>query len=450
MFFLADALNLPLVLVGGLVTFGPLTLLVTTVESAVFRWVLGVRVRATFGRLFLANVVSTLAGGILLLFQGSIVYTSGITESIPAFVRGYRWLALGLIAAYFLKSVVIEGLVVQTNGFRQKIERTRGQVWRTITVANVPTYVIVGPLFYFTTRPHFGGLETTFDTRWTANADEVAHFIDPDDHFIKSVRLDGSEPHTLVPHPASGFLMSADARTLVYQAQPPDSALYGYRVGDALPRLICKSAISSKMSELGLSPDQREVLFCKTGRWDDDGHADVAVCRFGLDTGETTVVTTFRRKSMADVAAWSADGQLIYVQTDTNVVSAFSAAPPHTPHDILKDDPPPAELLAENNATAEGRWSDQRDGLLVASYPYLMGGLRFERGGQRFLVVRNEYGLLDLGLPTPRTPTFLPRGSELLVDWGERLYVLDYERRRIAADPRRVLRAPHAAVSGVL
>ncbi len=450
MFLLADALNLPLLMVGGLVTFGPLTLFVTTVESAVFRWLLATRFRAVFGRLFLANVVSTLAGGILLVFQGGIVYDSGITESIPAFVRGYRWLALVLMATYFLKSVVVEGLVVQTKGFRQKIERTRGQVWRTVAAANVATYLFVAPVFYFTTRPHFGGLETTFDTHWTANADAVVCFIDPDDHFIKSVRLDGTGARTLVPHPASGFLMSADARAFVYQGQRPDSALYGYRVGETVPRLICKSEISSKMSELGLSADHREVLFCKTGRWDDDGHADVAVCRFDLDTGETTVVTTFRRESMAHVAAWSADGQLIYVQTDTNVVSVFSAAPPHTQHDNLKDDLPPAELLAENYATAEGRWSDQRHGLLVASYPHLMGGLRFERNGQRFLVVKNEYGLLDLGLPTPQTPTFLPRGSELPVDWGERLYVLDYERRRIGLLTRGgcyALRTPRFRVS---
>ena len=70
---LADAINLPLVAGLGLITIGPLTLLVTAIESLVFRLHLGTSFHAVVKRVLVANIISTVAGGLLLMFQDMIV-----------------------------------------------------------------------------------------------------------------------------------------------------------------------------------------------------------------------------------------------------------------------------------------------------------------------------------------------------------------------------------------
>jgi len=77
---LADAINLPLVAGLGLITIGPLTLLVTAIESLVFRLYLKTGFRIVVKRVLIANVISTLAGGLLLMFQDVVIHGTGIAD----------------------------------------------------------------------------------------------------------------------------------------------------------------------------------------------------------------------------------------------------------------------------------------------------------------------------------------------------------------------------------
>lgn len=66
------------------------------------------------------------------------------------------------------------------------------------------------------------------------------------------------------------------------------------------------------------------------------------------------------------------------------------------------------------------------------------------------LVVQNEYGLLNIGLPAIEGAAFLPHGVELLLDWGGQLYVLGVKTRRlglVARGTQFVLRTPEFRVS---
>jgi hypothetical protein len=82
-------------------------------------------------------------------------------------------------------------------------------------------------------------------------------------------------------------------------------------------------------------------------------------------------------------------------------------------------------------------------------YPYLGTFLRLERDGVPVLVVRNQYGLLDMGRPGLEAPSFLPNGVEILVEWREQLYVIDAEHLRLgllAEGNSYVLRTPRYRV----
>ena len=71
------------------------------------------------------------------------------------FAHFYIWAALGLIVIYYAKSVVVEGLVVARRRFSEVSNLRRRQLWTGVMVANASSYLFVGPLFYFATRPTF-------------------------------------------------------------------------------------------------------------------------------------------------------------------------------------------------------------------------------------------------------------------------------------------------------
>ncbi|MBN2445903.1 MAG: hypothetical protein JXO22_04215, partial [Phycisphaerae bacterium] len=308
---LADAINMPLVAVLGLFTFGPLTLLVTAVESLVFRVCLKTRFRRVFVPVLLANIWSTLAGVFVWMFQDGIIAAAGIRESIPAFAHGYRGVALLLIGLYFAKSVLVEAVCLVERRSRNRIERGRGAVVLTVLLANMCSYLIVGPLFYVTTRPHFGGLETTFDASWTANPDSVIYYIDRHDQFIKRKHLADVAVETLVPFPAVAFMISGDESTVAYL--DPAGSLYGYRRGASEPTLV-RTSDRSFSGAVSIAPDNRRIAYvdCPDDATRRPGDAKWELVVFDLDTGERATIAAPVVLRWSPPIVWSATGDIVY------------------------------------------------------------------------------------------------------------------------------------------
>lgn len=476
---LADSINLPIVFATGLMTLGPLTLLVTAVEVLVFRLYLKTRFRKTFVPVLVANLLSTLAGGLVLAFQDSIVEATGIMSSIPAFVRGYCWVALLLIACYFLKSVLVEGLWLTRRSLREKLGRQRWPMVRAIVIGNILSYLIVGPLFYLATRPHFSGLETTFDTSWTRNADTVAYYIDSRDQNIKRTRLDGNDTATLVPFPAQSFLVSEDESTIVYFG--PGGSLYAYSRENAVPTLLHKSDRGGFITSASLSPDNRRVAFVTPliGQdWGTDQNDRTTIQVFDLAGGEADEITSIPENGRVHALAWSADGHSLFAKVEERAYKpgsmriassqtlayVFDSAPPFNLRE--KSSNRPREIdLAVNYMRAQG-FAFQRSwirGLTIEPsdtfemgdyrvniWPHLMSHVAIRNGEQAPLVVRSEYGLLDWGFPLVESAVALPSQDEILIDWWSQLYVLSIKHRKLgllADGVQCVLRTPEFRVT---
>ncbi|MBN2447818.1 MAG: hypothetical protein JXO22_13890, partial [Phycisphaerae bacterium] len=128
----------------------------------------------------------------------------------------------------------------------------------------------------------------------------------------------------------------------------------------------------------------------------------------------------------------------------------------------VRETPPSLDELVENYAVAgyevgclrEARCLWPRDRSTygeyeVDGYPFLGSHMVVRRQGRRVLFLQNEYGLLNLGLPSIEDVIGLPAGDELLLDWWGQAYVLSLKERRLglAADGRRVtLRGPECRV----
>jgi hypothetical protein len=439
MALLADGINLPLVAAFGLVTYAPLTLLVTAIECGAFRWLFRTSMRRVFPTLLIANIWSTLAGLAVLMAQDWIVDRAGISSSIPAFVRGYRWAALILIALYWSKSVLVEFPVALGRKLQAVVGCSRGRLLGGITVANVLSYLVVGPLFYLTTRPHFGGWETTAGTAWTQNADELVYFIDPATHVIKRVQADGSHETTVVPHPATAFLVGGDPETIVYCGT--DQNLYVWQTVTPTPILVENNMGEHFMIDSSLCPEGRRLAYLGSspkGTWD---RPQRPLRILDLSSGERVEVPEVR---LDGPIAWSADGRRIFARKDRTTIAAIRGEPPYDVCENVRGSPPAPESLVVNYLRGSGDrqwssdgtevyWSEDRAGEWTASvYPYLGSHLRISRDGSRHQIVQNAYGLLNLGLPSWEYPAFLPRGAEFVVEgWYDQLYVIDADDRRI-------------------
>ncbi len=443
---LADSINLPLVAGLGLITFGPLTLLVTLIEGATFRYILGVRVRSSFRPILIANLLSTLAGGILLMFQDVIIFGSGITESIPSFVHGYRWIGPLLIVGYLAKSLLVEGLWLTRRAALAALARPRPEVLRGVLLGNVLSYLVVGPLFYVTTRPHFGGIETTFDARWTANADEVIYFIDRKDHTVKRSLLRGGKVETLVPFPVWSFLVSDDESTIAYVAT--DGALDVYRAGQPGAIRVSEPKRVNFLTSVSLSPDNQSIAFVESPKGDwpypEDAQSKLKIRPIAKES--EVEIASLPASAWDTPIAWSRDGQFIYALLHVQQKRQFwkiRAREPSGAREECAVAPAPSEFVVNygrfqrRTAFVGGRpmiqFPEQFSAgpFSVEVYPWLGSFVRIDKGSERVLFLQNEYGLLNLSMPPFQSAMFLPKGDELLIEtWGQ-TYLLGIDERRM-------------------
>ncbi|HNQ24810.1 MAG TPA: hypothetical protein PKK06_17145 [Phycisphaerae bacterium] len=438
---LADAINFPLVAAAGLVVFGPLVVLVTSVEWLVFRYAVAVSARGVFRRLLWANVLSTLAGGIVAMFQNTVIEASGIEVSIPAFAKGYWWLALVLILIHFAKTLLVEGPVVATRGFARLLARSRRQILKGVVLANIASYCIVGPLFYLATRPTFGHLELRDDTSWTANPAVPVYFIANDDRFIKRINMDGTGLATVVPFPTAAFLISEDQSTFAYRGV--DGNLYAYREGAERPSLVWQTTERFHLDGVSVSPDNTMVAFAaeRPGRGTESDGCELRL--FDLQRGETHTVTGCQLGDFLPYVSWSRSGEFIYAEQGENRVVVVRGRPPWNVVEVRSlDTLAPSEFPLNYVRSSSGwyaggddwgpaLWEDSKNRDEVQCFPGLGAHFVVTRDDAQIMRVADGYGLMKLGRYYPRSPTFLPAGTEVLLEWWGQLYLLDIDQRRL-------------------
>lgn len=460
---LADGINLPIVAVLGIATFTPLTLLVTAVEACVFRYVLKVDFRRAFVPIFIANILSTLAGGVLLFSQEFIVQASGIRDSIPAFVSGYRWLAPCLILGYFLKSILVEGVYLNRPRPRARLEWPNKGVWRTVLLGNLASYLIVGPLFYCTTRPGFAGLETTFDASWAAKPGEIVYFIDREDHHVKRKCIGKPDVQMLIPDSVWAFLVSEDESTFAYVGT--NGKLYAYRASAQAPILVQEADYDCFLWAVSLSPDNRRIAYVDppTGRsFGGEKNINYILKVMDLETREVADVGDLPAADWHTTVGWSAQGDVIYSlrvkrsydvgsgrkNTEERTVYAFDANPPYGLRDTTNSLPPASDLVVNygrlrgypasvsyHGAYIQPPRHFHADDYEVEVWPYMGSGMRI-KGDNADLFLQNEYGLLNLSWPALQNAFYLPDTGEFLLEWWGQTYLLDLKNRRLglAAD----------------
>jgi hypothetical protein len=273
---LADGIDLPLLMLWGFGAVVPLTLLVSFIEAAVLEKLTKIPLRKSFLRVVWANVLSTLAGVFVYNFQPLILYGLHSCTRIDL-AQFYLPAALALILLYYGVSVLVEGWVLTRSKFVAATAVNRRQLWRGVLWANAASYLVVGPLFYFGTRPEYPGVTLVKDAAAVTSSEETVYYCRAGDEFLCSIAANGANQRVLVPFPVRDFVVSANQESFAYRG--PDNNLYYYRNGLAQPSLVWTTSQEFLIRSVDISPDGRRVGFL------DGNRAKV----FELKTGETVV-----------------------------------------------------------------------------------------------------------------------------------------------------------------
>ncbi len=448
---LADGINLPIVLIYGLATFGPLTLLVTSVEGLVLWLAFGVSFKASFWQILIANICSTLAGAVVWFFQ-AVVVSRMVIRTMPDFVNGYSYVAIVLILIYYAKSVLVEGLVLLRAKARAKIGLRPARLWKAVLLANIASYLIMGPIFYLSTRPTFGGVEFVDSAASVVNCDDTVYYIAAESKYLCKIKADGTGQQTLVPYPVADYIVTSDQKTFVYRAQ--DGNLYSYSLGEDQPLRLWQTDQRFDLDQVALSCDKRFVAFAEEA-----GQYKVDVTQDGeynhWEHRYRWRIEARRMESKAPVAQKTVETRyhhplkIVWDSSDANLLYYQCYGVIHTLRvqdgQLIETGIPRTNIQGSSFQHAGGGryggasdwgvtldYNDKQKGLELFCMPGLDPFLVVNEGAEEIVRLRHDYGLLGIGNPGPSEASFLTGRGNVIFQAGEWLYILDSIRKKAA------------------
>lgn len=428
---LADGINLPIVLFLGLVTIGPLTLLVVAIEMLVFRTLYGIRLRASFRPLLAANILSTAAGLVVYMFQDGILYAVGVRTAAD-FAHKYLWGALALIGLYFVVSVVVEGVYIARQRYAETFSLRRGRIWRAIFAANVASYALMGPVFYFSTRPTFHGLQFVDNPASIAQCQDTIYFIGTDNGHLYRVQADGQGLIEAVPYEVRDFLVSADQSAYLYRGA--DGNLWLFRRGDSQPKCIWQTRERFHMTEVDLSADKGCVAYTSL--------TNLVVYEVAAERIIAQAELSGQKWHPVGLLAWDADNpDLLHTEAMWSDSQDWEVG-----KDSLTRTTASASHLVGNfrRCMPGSSWGGQDDWGAPLPFVQQQGELTLRTvaglgmhiwvgtGQQPLALFHNDYGLLGFGYPGANEACFLSAPGVVLCSGTDCLYILNAPAKRLA------------------
>jgi hypothetical protein len=449
---LADAIDIPLVLVLGLAVLVPLMLFEVGIEALVLSKVW----RLPYGKLcrysFFANCWSLVAGIPTKILNAFLYGEVLLRQDMPGFFARYPFAVTIGSLIFFLVTVLVEGAYAFRWLRRNQFELVRRKIWLGVVLANLASYAVVAPLHYYLTKPTNEIREFIRDARWSSHPATKIIFTDAANGYLKAVNIDGSAAETIMPVAAKDYLVSADLNICLFRGK--DGNLYLYRKDRGLTNLIWKTDAHFRMDQMAFSPSAElvailteygkniEVVDVKTGRRiyqpflsADSPSYDISLAwskeetRFYVTSDKKHFVTTIRPKlrlmtetlNNTNTPEWNLTIETI---NDTNGLEI---------------------LTCYGRISNEGSWgggddwgasfnNDKCDGLGAWSEPGLGSSLRIYRedqGRSRVLTVAVNPGLLHLGSFYFGDVAFLEGCGECLFQANDYIYLADIDRKRV-------------------
>lgn len=438
---LADAIDLPLVLIYGLAVLAPLLLFQVGVEALVLQAVWRIRVGELFRFVFRANCWS-LAAGVPTKILNAFLYAWWLPRDIPSFFAWYPAAVAAGTLIYFLVTVLVELACAarwKPAGKAPLPGRTR---WMGILAANVATYAVLGPLHYYATLPTSEVREFTQDVKWSTHPETAVVYVDSDDSHLKLIRLDGSPARTIVPATVKDYLISSDTTVCLYRGEA--GALVLYQPSSASSHLVLKTDERFRMNQVAFSPSAAFVAFAS----EKDGFIEVVDVRAGRRTRQP-LHPSARGANALDVnvnVAWSPEEHRFYFSLGRGERFTVNIDPDFALKiEALRGKSAPL-VSACHGRTGPHQWSggsewgvtfgeDTCQDLRARVVHGLGAGLWVERGGgdlgEQVFALAIDPGLLHLSSVGFQDVAFLDGCTECLFEADGRIYLVDLDQQRL-------------------
>jgi hypothetical protein len=452
---LADAIDLPVVLIAGVIVLAPLLAFNVFVEALVLKkcWQLPYRQLCAFA--FYANLWSLLAG-IPTKMLNAYLYEYLLPGDIPGYFARYPLaLAIGSLI-YFVVTLLVEGGYAFRWCRRNDIKLSASVIWRGVLLANLATYAVLAPLHYGMTKPRNEIREFTKNTNWAAHPEQTLLFIDETDRHLKAMRLDGTGLNTIVPAPMADYLVSTNLNVCLFRGTNGFLYLYRQDIGQAQP--VWKTDERYLMNWVAFSPSGTRVAYI--------GEKSKRLAVMDTTTGKEMQSSEDLGGGISDLSVvWSVNVDKLFVKSAAgNRDFTVTIGSDGTLHPISDGETNSLSILPCYGRVGNGSWwssggdwgapfsRDTNNGLTATSWPGLDSGLRIYRdadeGNSRVLTVSVRPGLLHLAGFYFGDVAFAGTPDQCVFEANGYIYLLDIPNRRLgtlAKGDRFILMTPRYA-----
>jgi len=431
----ANGIDLPLLLIWGVIVIVPLMVFQVGVESMILsqRWQLGFR--TLLRCVFLANCWSLLAGIPVKIFNAWL-YSLVLPADLAGFFARYPFAVILGTMVYLLVTWLVESRYLLKWLGRGGHDFTRSRVWSAVLLANLATYSVLGPVHYFATRPIHNIREFTLDTRWASQPPTQIIYVETGTKHLKSVHSDGSRPDTIVPLPVVDYQLSADLNLCLFRG--PDGFLHMFHRNTGEQRLVWKTKERFLMEQVAFSPTGRFVA------WFSESAQRLEVNDLQSSKGWTHALAGDRMRTRV---VWSIEESKLLISTSgKTVVMQVTPESGLQELEVLPEDLPAllpvyGRVGWSSYSSSGDEWGpdygpDVHADLKAQTFPSFTSSFRLYRTNNtstRIVSLSVNPGLLHFPHYdfTFNHPSFLADGHECLFETRNDIYLLDIERKRV-------------------
>lgn len=446
---LADAIDLPFVAVLGLAIVVPLLLFEVGVEGWILSRFWNLRFRDTARFACLANIYSLLAGIPTKIFNAWLYGKLLPYNDLAGYFAAYSYIAALGAVIYFIVTIFVEGLYAFKWVRRKNLGLSRRAIWQGVLVANVATYVVLSPLYYFATRPAQDIQTFTHDSHWAIQPSEKIIYINSTNGYLEAVQSDGSQRETLVPKVVRDYLVSSNLNFYLFRGK--DGSLYSYIRNKSQCDLVWQTSERFVMNQIAFSPSETKIAFgSKATSMSDEiltlldlsTHAKATIS-LKADPFEAKIVWSTNENSL-----YVLDGKLsqLIIWKTNNSVEFSLMSQTNSVFTLLETQPMPT--FSKNSAficfgrVSDGSWwggenwgasyrEDKQDNLKAWAEPGLGAQLRISRDKKLIIRLAVNPGLIHLAQLGFENPHFLHDGVECLFEGGEAIYLMNVSERKV-------------------
>lgn len=410
----ADGIDLPILITYGVGIFLPLLLFNATVEAPIMGRFLGIKFSELWPSWLKANVWSLLAGIPALILNEALTGWF-LPAELGRRVRAYPLFLVLFIFVFFAATCLAEFLYARRVVRKAGVQVRRCAMVRGVVLANLASYAVLGPVYFFIEYPRMEIREFMPDARWAKEPKLTVVAVGAGGR-LESASADGQNHRVVVPHEVRDYVVSADLAQVLYRG-----------AGDRF--YFFKGGTNQPVPELGFWCRAPEMDFSPTGRYAAFFKRDAHQVRvFDSVTGQFKDVPTFG-DGIDCVLVWSSKEDTLYLKSDRQYWEIVLA--PAVAYRSLTN---PPGGFANHYGRVGSTWS--RDGV---RYTYHQDGplkLAVRPGWGSHLVVYNQKDMV-LRLKDPagqfgiEEAVFLEGSGEALVGVGDFVYILDIRSKRI-------------------